>query len=131
MIRLLAFLTAALGCRIYEEEVSMRKKRQRTGRSWMEMAAGSWSYTWLVPARSLGSTGSLVCHTHRVPTVSPPCPHRRECQDTMASRAGHGPPPQPAPNPAGHRPHCLHLHLPGCPKATSASSSGCNFSIRH
>lgn len=40
MIRLLAFLTVAFGCRIYEEGVSMQTKSQRTGRSWMEMACG-------------------------------------------------------------------------------------------
>lgn len=125
MVRLLAFLTAALGCRIYEEEVSMRKKSQRTGRSWMEMAAGSWSYTWVVPARSLGSTGSLVC-------PRPPVPHRVPTAGSARTRRpmglDAGPTPQPDPRPTrAPDPITSISSLPGCPKTTSAFSSGCNF----
>lgn len=107
MIRLLAFLTAALGCRIYEEEVSMRKESQRTGRSWMEMAAGSWSYTWVVPARGHREpvlptpTVSPLCPhcphcVPTVPTVSPHSPHHGQHHDTMASGPDMA---QPAPDP--------------------------------
>lgn len=125
MVRLLAFLTGALGCRIYEEEVSMGKKSQRTGRSWMEMAAGSWSYTWVVPARSLGSTGSLVC-------PHPPVPHRVPTAGSAGTRRPTGldvgPTPQPEPDPTwAPDPTTSISRLPGCPKTTSAFSSGCNF----
>lgn len=80
MVRLLAFLTAALGCRIHEEEVSMQKKSQRTGRSWMEMAAGSWSYTWVEPGSTWGHREPGLPHPLRVsPTrdITRACPTRQ------------------------------------------------------
>lgn len=79
------------------------------------MAAGSWSYTWVVPARSLGAQGACSAH----PTVSPPCPHPGQRQDTMASRAGRGPTAQPAPNPLGTHPI---TSIPSCQAAPSLLS---------